>query len=122
MLDWIYIFKLLLKMLEIIEMGIVFMVIVFLFSLFLGVFVVWNILLYLVLYYCICNVFNLMCVLLELVWVLVFVLVVGLGFLFGVMVFIFVIIGFLGKFLVESIEVVDVNGVIGVKFMGVGWL
>lgn len=63
-----------------------------------------------------------MCVLLELVWVLVFVLVVGLGFLFGVMVFIFVIIGFLGKFLVESIEVVDVNGVIGVKFMGVGWL
>lgn len=63
-----------------------------------------------------------MCVLLELVWVLVFVLVVGLGFLLGVMVFIFVIIGFLGKFLVESIEVVDVNGVMGVKFMGVGWL
>lgn len=63
-----------------------------------------------------------MCVLLELVWVLVFVLVVGLGFLLGVMVFIFVIMGFLGKFLVESIEVVDVNGVMGVKFMGVGWL
>ena len=46
----------------------------------------------------------------------------GLGPLPGVMALIFVTTGFLGKFLAESIEVVDVNGVMGVKSTGAGWL
>ena len=120
--DWAYIPKLLLKMLETIEMGIVSTAIALLLSLPLGVFAARNTSPHLVLYHCIRNVLNLMRALPELVWALVFVSAVGLGPLPGVMALIFVTTGFLGKFLAESIEVVDVNGVMGVKSTGAGWL
>ncbi len=120
--DWVYIPKLLLKMLETIEMGIVSTAIAVLLSLPLGVLAARNTSPHPVLYHCIRNILNLMRALPELVWALVFVSAVGLGPLPGVMALIFVTTGFLGKFLAESIEVVDANGVMGVKSTGAGWL
>ncbi|NER32299.1 MAG: ABC transporter permease subunit, partial [Symploca sp. SIO1C4] len=109
--DWAYIPKLLLKMLETIEMGIVSTAIALLLSLPLGVLAARNTSPHPVLYHCIRNLLNLMRALPELVWALVFVSAVGLGPLPGVMALIFVTTGFLGKFLAESIEVVDANGI-----------
>ncbi|NET05311.1 MAG: phosphonate ABC transporter, permease protein PhnE [Symploca sp. SIO2B6] len=120
--DWAYIPKLLLKMLETIEMGIVSTAIALLLSLPLGVLAARNTSPHPVLYHCIRNLLNLMRALPELVWALVFVSAVGLGPLPGVMALIFVTTGFLGKFLAESIEVVDANGIMGVKSTGAGWL
>ncbi|WP_200817610.1 phosphonate ABC transporter, permease protein PhnE [Calothrix rhizosoleniae] len=120
--DWAYIPKLLLKMLETVEMGIVSTAIALLLSLPLGVLAARNTSPHVVLYHCIRNLLNLMRALPELVWALVFVSAVGLGPLPGVMALIFVTTGFLGKFLAESIEVVDITGVMGVKSTGAGWL
>ncbi len=54
----------------------------------------------------------------ELVWALVFVSAVGLGPLPGVMALAFVTVGFMGKFIAESIEVVSPKAIEGLNATG----
>lgn len=119
--DWAYLPKLVIKLLETVEMGIISTAIALLFSLPLGVLAASNTTPHLILYHSIRNLLSLMRALPELVWALVFVSAVGLGPLPGVMALIFVTTGFLGKFFAESIEVINPNGLIGVKSTGAGW-
>jgi len=119
--DWAYVPKLLTKLWETIEMGVVSTAIALLFSLPLGVLAAQNTTPHPAVYHGVRNLLSLMRALPELVWALVFVSAVGLGPLPGVMALIFVTTGFLGKFSAESIEVVDRQSVMGVTATGAGW-
>lgn len=116
--DWAYTPKLLVKLWETIEIGVVSTVIAAIFSVPLGVLAAQNTTPHPIVYHGVRNLLSLMRALPELVWALVFVSAVGLGALPGIMALIFVTTGFLGKFFAESIEVVDRQSVIGVTATG----
>lgn len=119
--DWAYTPKLIGKLWETIEIGVVSTAIALLFSLPLGIIAAQNTTPHPLVYHGVRNLLSLMRALPELVWALVFVSAVGLGPLPGVMALVFVTTGFLGKFFAESIEVVDRQGVMGVAATGASW-
>ncbi len=57
----------------------------------------------------------------ELVWALVFVSAIGLGPLPGILAIAVVSIGFMAKFFAESIEVVEIGPIEGLRATGAGW-
>ncbi len=120
--DWEYVPQLLEKMLETIEMTVLGTAIAIVISLPLGILAARNATPNVVVYRLTRDLLSLMRALPELVWALVFVSAVGLGPLPGVMALAFVTVGFMGKFFAESIEVVDVKAVEGVRAHGAGWM
>lgn len=60
-----------------------------------------------------------MWVMLDLMLVLILVIILGLGLIFGILVLVIYILGFLGKFFVESMEWVNVGIYEGLCFIGV---
>ncbi|MDJ0773154.1 MAG: phosphonate ABC transporter, permease protein PhnE [Mastigocoleus sp. MO_167.B18] len=120
--DWEYLPKLLIKLWETIEIGVIATALAFVLSLPLGILAASNTTPHPWIYHFTRNLLSFMRALPELVWALVFVSAVGLGPLSGVMALTFVTTGFLGKFLAESMEVVDRLVTSGVIATGASWL
>lgn len=118
--DWGFLSTLFVKMLETIEITIVATAIATLLSFPLGLLAARNASPHPLVFHLVRNFLSLIRALPELVWALVFVSAIGLGPLPGVMALGLVTVGFMGKFIAESIEVVDIYAIEGVRAHGSG--
>lgn len=116
--DWAYLPQLGLKMLETVEMTLVATAIALLLSMPLGILAAKNASPHPWIYRVTRDLLSFIRALPELVWALVFVSALGLGPLPGVMALALVTVGFMGKFIAESIEVVDSKAVEGLASTG----
>lgn len=116
--DWEYVPRLLDKMLETVEITVLATAIATLLSLPMGVLAARNASPHPLVFYLARTLLSLVRALPELVWALVFVSAVGLGPLPGVMALAFVTLGFMGKFVAESIEVVGAKAIEGIQATG----
>jgi len=120
--DWTYLPQLLTKLLETVEMTLLGTAIACAISLPLGFLAARNTSPHPVIYRLTRDLLSLMRSLPELVWALIFVSAVGLGPLPGVMALAFVTVGFMGKFFADSVEVVGIKAVEGLRAHGANWL
>jgi len=120
--DWSYLKELSSKMLETIEMTILATAIASFISLPLGILAAENVSPHPVVFRVMREILSFARALPELVWALVFVSAVGLGPLPGVMALAFVTVGFMAKFIAESIEVVGQGSIEGIHSTGGGRL
>jgi len=116
--DWHYLPKLGKKMLETVEMTLLATAMAVLMSMPLGILAAQNATPHPWLYRISRDLLSLIRALPELVWALVFVSALGLGALPGIMALALVTVGFMGKFIAESIEVVDIKAVEGLQAVG----
>lgn len=116
--DWAYLPQLGSKLLETVEMTLVATAIALLLSMPLGILAAKNASPHPWIYRITRDLLSFIRALPELVWALVFVSALGLGPLPGVMALALVTVGFMGKFIAESIEVVDSKAVEGLASTG----
>ncbi|RLL52721.1 phosphonate ABC transporter, permease protein PhnE [Mariprofundus sp. EBB-1] len=120
--DWSYLGQLGAKMLETVEMTVLATAIATIVSVPVGILAAENASPHPFVYRIMREVLSFARALPELVWALVFVSAVGLGPLPGVMALAFVTVGFMAKFIAESIEVVGKGAVEGIQSTGGGRL
>ncbi|HEB79629.1 MAG TPA: phosphonate ABC transporter, permease protein PhnE [Rhodospirillales bacterium] len=116
--DWDYLPQLGKKMLETVEMTLLGTAVATALSFPMGILAARNASPNPIVFFLFRNLLSLVRALPELVWALVFISAVGLGPLAGVMAIALVTVGFMGKFIAESIEVVDNKAIEGVKATG----
>lgn len=116
--DWLYLPQLGLKMLETVEMTLVATAIALVLSMPLGILAAKNASPHPWIYRITRDLLSFIRALPELVWALVFVSALGLGPLPGVMALALVTVGFMGKFIAESIEVVNFKAIEGLESTG----
>jgi len=120
--DWSYLHQLGSKMLETVEMTVLATAIATLVSVPLGILAAENASPHPIVFRITREILSFSRALPELVWALVFVSAVGLGPLPGVMALAFVTVGFMAKFIAESIEVVGKDAIEGIHASGGGRL
>jgi len=116
--DWHYLSDLGIKLLETVEMTVLATAIACLLSFPLGILAAQNASPHPMVYRVTRELLSVMRALPELIWALVFVSAVGLGPLPGIMALAFVTVGFMAKFIAESIEVVDPKPIEGIQSTG----
>ncbi len=116
--DWDYLPQLGKKMLETVEMTLLGTAVATMLSFPIGILAARNASPNFIVFFLFRNLLSLVRALPELVWALVFVSAVGLGPLAGVMAIALVSVGFMGKFIAESIEVVGHKAIKGVEATG----
>jgi len=116
--DWDYLPQLVEKMLQTVEMTLLGTAIAVLISMPMGILAAKNSSPHPVVYRLMRDLLSFIRALPELVWALVFVSAVGLGPLPGVMALAFVTVGFMGKFIADSIEVVSPHAIEGLNATG----
>jgi len=116
--DWHYVPQLAKKMLETVEMTLLATALAILLSMPLGVLAAKNASPHPIIFRITRDLLSFIRALPELVWALVFVSALGLGPLPGIMALSLVTVGFMGKFIAESIEVVDAKAIEGLESTG----
>lgn len=95
------------------------MIMVVLFGLLLVFLVVCNFILFMILWFGMCCLFDFLCGIDMLIWLFIFICVFGLGLFMGVLVIVFIDIGLFGKLFFEVLENIDNKQVEGVWVIGV---
>ncbi|MDT8426657.1 MAG: phosphonate ABC transporter, permease protein PhnE [Methyloprofundus sp.] len=116
--DWGYLPQLVKKMLQTLEMTLLGTAIAVFISMPIGILAAKNSSPHPLIYRAMRDILSFIRALPELVWALVFVSAVGLGPLPGVMALAFVTVGFMGKFIADSIEVVSPRAIEGLNATG----